>query len=152
MKPNPINLKILLSTPPPLPNEFSGNINGPRGASHGEWKAGLCDSASELLDYSKLGDGVGRMERDVPLTDFWPVAYLRRFIVNRRSRGRGNGIRGMNEFFNAAREKGARIAFVWIGRDPIEDLAANRRFFLRRGWKILPADSNYMPILAYYEL
>lgn len=152
MKPNPINLKILLSTPPPLPNEFSGNIKVPRGASHGEWKAAMCDSGSELLGYLHLADGAGRMERAIPLTDIWPLAYLRRFIVNRRSRGRGNGIRGMNDFFDAAREKGARIAFVWIGKDAIEDLEDNRQFYLRREWKILPADSDYMPILAYYEL
>ncbi len=58
----------------------------------------------------------------------------------------------MNEFLDAARKKGARIAFVWIGRDFGEDLEENREFYISKGWKIIPADSEYEPILAYYEL
>ncbi|MEO5916747.1 MAG: hypothetical protein ABIS50_21140 [Luteolibacter sp.] len=136
----------------PPPNEFNADIVGLRGAKHGEWRAALCTSVDELYRYIDLSFGDGRTEKDIPLPEIWPIAYLRRFIVNRRSRNKGHGARGMREFWNASRAKGARIAFVWIGREMDEDLEKNRDFYLRQGWTIIPADSEYEPILAYYEL
>jgi GNAT superfamily N-acetyltransferase len=97
------------------------------------------------------------MER-IPLADKWPVALFENLVIHNKFRKRGLGRKGVKQFIQDARERGAVCCILQVawGSDNTEHMEHERdwktKFYASEGFIELEDPSPYAPVLMYLQL
>lgn len=94
------------------------------------------------------------MER-IPFPDRWPVALLEDLQVHKRFQGRGYGHKGVKQFLQDAKERGAVCCILKVGwsTDNWErERDRNRHLYSSEGFIEIERHSPYEPMVMYRQL
>ncbi len=94
------------------------------------------------------------MER-IPLSDRWPVALFENLEIHNRFRRRGLGRKGVKQFIQDARERGAVCCFLkvgWSSDNWEHERDWKMKFYASEGFIELERRSPYEPFLMYRQL
>jgi len=118
----------------------------------------MCASEGDidaLYHFSSDEGGFGFYRSRIAASEIWPMAVLLDVEVPHRLRRQGLGTAAVQGFLDAARGRGARLAFLrvsWFGDLPDRDKMVS--WYQRRGWQLLqipPVPGLVVPFM-YHEL